>query len=83
MPVHGNGDPVRDNRVAIVRRVTGDGLSGCGILKAGTLRESGFDPQAVGGFAFGLGLERLAMLKLGIDDIRKLWQPPYVPTSKE
>jgi len=26
-----------------------------------------------------MGLERLAMIKLGIDGIRKLWQPPYVP----
>jgi RNA polymerase sigma factor (sigma-70 family) len=54
-------------------------IAGCGTLKAGTLRQAGFDPQAVGGFAFGLGLERLAMLAYGIDDIHKLWQPPYVP----
>ena len=54
-------------------------VAGCGLLKEETLRESGYDPEAVAGFAFGLGLERLAMLKYGIDDIRKLWQPPYVP----
>ena len=54
-------------------------IAGCGMLTAQTLSEAGYDPQAVSGFAFGLGLERLAMLKYGIDDIRKLWAPPYVP----
>jgi phenylalanyl-tRNA synthetase alpha subunit len=29
--------------------------------------------------AFGIGLERLAMLKYGITDIRDLWRPPHVP----
>jgi phenylalanyl-tRNA synthetase alpha chain len=43
------------------------------------LEDAGYNPQVISGFAFGLGLERLAMLKYGIDDIRKLWQPPYVP----
>ena len=56
-------------------------VSGSGILKPETLREAGYNPQAVGGFAFGLGLERLAMLKFGIKDIRELWQPPYVPAE--
>lgn len=54
-------------------------IAGCGVLKAETLRQAGFDPQAVSGFAFGLGLERLAMLKHDIADIRELWAPPYVP----
>ena len=54
-------------------------IAGCGMLTAEMLRETGYDPQAVSGFAFGLGLERIAMLKHGIDDIRKLWSPPYVP----
>jgi phenylalanyl-tRNA synthetase alpha subunit len=54
-------------------------IAGCGMLKPETLRQAGFDPQAVSGFAFGVGLERLAMLKHGIADIRELWAPPYVP----
>jgi len=54
-------------------------LVGCGLIPKGRLREAGFDPDQVSGYAFGLGLERMAMLKFGIDDIRKLWQPPYVP----
>lgn len=52
---------------------------GCGILSAETLSEAGFDPSAVGGFVFCGDIEGLAMLKCDIDDIRKLWQPPYVP----
>ena len=54
-------------------------VGGCGLLKHETLREAGYDPGAVSGFAFGLGLERLAVLKFGIDNIHELWQPPYVP----
>ena len=53
---------------------------GGGMLKPDTLRRAGYDVQAVTGFAWGLSLERIAMLKFGIDDIRKLWQPPYVPS---
>jgi RNA polymerase sigma factor (sigma-70 family) len=53
-------------------------ILGCGVLKRETLRETGYDPGKVGGFSFGFGLERLAQVKFGIDDIRKLWQPPYV-----
>ena len=53
-------------------------VSGSGTLKAETLREAGFDPSEVQGFAFGMGLERLAMVKFGIDDLRTLWRPPYV-----
>jgi len=60
----------------------GEWLSICagGTMSSEMLRQAGFDPNEVGGFAFGLGLERIAMLKFGIDDIRKLWQPPYVPS---
>ena len=54
-------------------------IAGCGMLTAAVLQAAGYDPQIFGGFGFGLGLDRLAMLKYGIDDIRKLWQPPYVP----
>lgn len=54
-------------------------IAGCGMLTADTLSQAGYDPQTVSGFAFGLGLERIAILKYSIDDIRKLWAPPYVP----
>ena len=35
---------------------------------------SGFDPQQVSGFAFGMGDERIAMLKYGIDDLRLFFE---------
>jgi len=34
----------------------------------------GYDPEEVSGFAFGLGLERMAQLRHGVPDIRLLWQ---------
>jgi RNA polymerase sigma factor (sigma-70 family) len=53
-------------------------VGGCGLLKPGMLAEAGFESDQVGGYAFGLGLERLAMAKSGIGDIRELWRAPYV-----
>ena len=38
------------------------------------LRMSGFDPDKVSGFAFGMGVERIAMLKYGIDDLRLFFE---------
>jgi phenylalanyl-tRNA synthetase alpha chain len=37
------------------------------------LRNVGYDPEEVSGFAFGMGVERIAMLKFGIDDIRQFY----------
>ncbi len=65
--------------LAVKWRGTWMDVLGCGMWTPIILRESGFDPKTVTGFGFGLGLERIAMMKLGLDDIRKLWQPPYVP----
>jgi phenylalanyl-tRNA synthetase alpha chain len=44
----------------------------CGLVHPNVLRMSGIDPDVWGGFAFGLGLTRLAMMRYGIDDIRLL-----------
>jgi phenylalanyl-tRNA synthetase alpha chain len=44
----------------------------CGLVNPNVLRMSGIDPDQWGGFAFGLGLTRLAMMRYGIDDIRQL-----------
>ncbi len=44
----------------------------CGLVHPTVLRMSGIDPEQYGGFAFGLGLTRLAMMRYGIDDIRQL-----------
>jgi len=45
---------------------------GCGLVHPNVLRMSGIDPDEWNGFAFGLGLTRLAMMRYGIDDIRLL-----------
>lgn len=44
----------------------------CGLVHPNVLSLSGIDPEEWGGFAFGLGLTRLAMMRYGIDDIRQL-----------
>jgi len=45
-------------------------LMPCGLVHPNVLRMSGIDPDEWGGFAFGLGLTRLAMMRFAIDDIR-------------
>jgi phenylalanyl-tRNA synthetase alpha chain len=44
----------------------------CGLVNPNVLRLSGIDPEEWNGFAFGLGLTRLAMMRYGIDDVRYL-----------
>ena len=44
----------------------------CGLVHPNVLRASNIDPEQWNGFAFGLGLTRLAMMRYGIDDIRQL-----------
>ncbi len=45
-------------------------ILGCGMVHPNVLRSSGIDPDEYQGFAFGLGVERIAMLKYGIPDLR-------------
>ena len=45
-------------------------LLGAGMVHPSVLRCGGYDPERVSGFAFGMGPERIAMVKYGIDDIR-------------
>jgi len=55
----------------------GDGwieAAGCGMVHPGVLRRVGYDPERYQGFAFGGGIERLAMLKSRAPDIRMLYQ---------
>lgn len=47
-------------------------LCPCGMIHPAVLRDGGIDPEEYTGFAFGLGLTRLAMMKYGIKDIRDL-----------
>jgi phenylalanyl-tRNA synthetase alpha chain len=45
---------------------------GAGMVHPHVFRYAGYDPDAYTGFAFGMGIDRIAMLKYGIDDIRRL-----------
>jgi len=45
-------------------------ILGSGMVHPNVLRAGGYDPEAVTGFAFGMGVERIAMLKYGVDDLR-------------
>ena len=45
-------------------------ILGAGMVHPDVLSMSGYDPKSVSGFAFGLGIERIAMLKYGVDDMR-------------
>ena len=48
-------------------------LMGAGMVHPNVLRNAGIDPEKYQGFAFGMGIDRLAVLKYGIDDIRLLY----------
>ena len=48
-------------------------ILGCGMVHPTVLSNGGYDPNKHTGFAFGMGPERIAMLKYGIDDIRYFW----------
>ncbi len=49
-------------------------ILGCGMVHPNVLRMSGIDPEKYTGFAFGVGLERIALLKYEIDDMRLLYE---------
>ena len=49
-------------------------ILGCGMVHPKVLRMSGIDPEEYSGFAFGVGLERIALLKYEIDDMRLLYE---------
>ena len=49
-------------------------MLGCGMVDPNVFEAVGYDPERVTGFAFGMGVERLAMVKHGIDDIRHFYE---------
>ncbi len=48
-------------------------IGGSGMVHPNVLRNGGYDPERYTGFAFGFGVQRIAMLKYGINDIRYFW----------
>ncbi len=49
-------------------------IMGAGMVHPNVFAAAGYDPDAYTGFAFGMGIDRIAMLKYGIDDIRLLYE---------
>jgi phenylalanyl-tRNA synthetase alpha chain len=49
-------------------------IMGAGMIHPTVLRNGGYDPDLVSGFAFGMGPQRITMLKYAIDDIRQFWK---------
>ena len=48
-------------------------LGGCGMVHPNVFKACGIDPEQWQGFAFGFGIDRLALIRFGIDDLRELW----------
>jgi phenylalanyl-tRNA synthetase alpha chain len=61
----GNKDGSVDNWLEIL---------GCGMVHPNVLKNCGLDPEEYQGFAFGMGIERMAMLKYGIPDLRTFYE---------
>jgi len=49
-------------------------IAGCGMVHPNVLRASGIDPQRYSGYAFGMGIYRLAMLRYGVNDLRLFFE---------
>jgi phenylalanyl-tRNA synthetase alpha chain len=48
-------------------------VMGAGMVHPNVLRDAGIDPEVYSGFAFGMGIDRLAVMKYGINDVRDLY----------
>lgn len=66
---HVGNDPCR-----VCKRTGWVEILGCGMIDPNVFRAVGYDPEHVTGFAFGLGVERVAMLKYGIGDLRMFFE---------
>jgi phenylalanyl-tRNA synthetase alpha chain len=49
-------------------------MGGAGVVDPGVYEHVGYDPEEWSGFAFGLGIERIAMLRHGLPDLRAFWE---------
>ena len=49
-------------------------ILGCGMVHPNVLRACGIDPDVYQGFAWGMGIDRIAMLKYGMSDLRQLFE---------
>jgi phenylalanyl-tRNA synthetase alpha chain len=71
----GGGGSTKAGQTCRVCKATGWlEILGAGMIDPAVFKFVGYDPEQVSGFAFGMGVERIAMLKYGIDDIRLFFQ---------
>jgi phenylalanyl-tRNA synthetase alpha chain len=49
-------------------------ILGCGMVDPEVFKSVNYDPEVYSGFAFGMGIERITMLKFGINDIRLFFE---------
>jgi phenylalanyl-tRNA synthetase alpha chain len=69
------GEGARDGATCRVCKGTGwVEILGCGMVDPNVFKSVGYDPEVYTGFAFGLGIERVAMLKYGIGDLRMFFE---------
>jgi len=66
---HIGGEPCR-----VCKKTGWVEILGCGMVDPNVFASVGYDPEAFTGFAFGLGVERVAMLKYGIGDLRMFFE---------
>ncbi|MDQ1284277.1 MAG: Phenylalanine--tRNA ligase [Patescibacteria group bacterium] len=76
--------PFTDPSIQIEIKFNGDWLEvlGSGLVHAQVLKNLGLDPEIYNGWAFGIGIERLAMVKFEIPDIRVFWSNDERITSQ-
>ena len=65
--------PFCESGCGVCKKTTWVELLPCGLVHPNVLQAGGIDPEEWSGFAFGLGLSRLVMLRYGVDDVRHLF----------
>ena len=65
---------LRRRRLPVCRHSGWIEVGGAGMVDPALFEFVGYDPERYTGFAFGWGLERIAMLRHGLPDLRELWR---------
>jgi len=71
------GYKIENNKIVIGEGDKWLEILGCGMVHPNVLKNSKVDPNKFQGFAFGIGIDRLAMLKYGINDLRSFFECDY------
>ena len=71
------GYKIENNKIVIGEGDKWLEILGCGMVHPNVLKNSKIDPNKFQGFAFGIGIDRLAMLKYGINDLRSFFESDY------